>query len=334
MCHARKNKVMYPTEWMPSGSIPHLKKRAQLLEMLRAFFKDRGVMEVETPLMCHTSVTDPMIESVPVLFRELSKKDHESQRYYLQTSPEYAMKRLLSAGSGCIFQLSKAFRQGEVGRYHNPEFSMLEWYRIGFDHHALMDEMDALLMCLLNVPPADRISYQALFEMKIGIDPHTVTLSQCESIASHLQLDIASTMTTVDEWLNIFMSHEIEPNLGHDHPYFIYDFPVSMSALSRIVPGNPSTASRFEVYFKGIELANGFHELSDAKEQRKRFEGNAAARKALGLVHMPIDEYFLASLAHGLPDCAGVALGFDRLVMLALGLDHIQSVLSFDFSRV
>jgi len=323
----------------PSAAIAHLKKRAQLLQKTRAFFMERDVLEVETPLMCHTSVTDPAIESIPVLFRDLSKTIDETKQYYLQTSPEYAMKRLLAAGAGSIYQISKAFRQGEIGRFHNPEFTMLEWYRVGFDHHALMDETCELLQTLLNISHVERISYQNLFERFIGVDPHKVTISELQHCAKELQIDVSGAIALDKaEWLNVLMSHVIEPKLGKDFPCFVYDFPVELSALARIMQGDnsnqPDYAARFEVYYKGIELANGFYELCDADEQRKRFLTNLAVREKMGLSPIPIDEYFLAALQHGVPDCAGVALGFDRLVMLALGLDKIQDVLSFDFKRV
>lgn len=324
--------------WQPSASIEHLKKRAQLVQKLRAFFAEREVLEVETPLMCHTSVTDPAIESVPALFRDLSKKDDESVRYYLQTSPEYAMKRLLAAGSGAIYQLSKAFRQGEVGRYHNPEFTMLEWYRVDFDHYALMDEMDALLQTLLPVEKAERISYQVLFETHCDINPHIASVSELEACAKRFNVNLAVTHLPKEEWLNVLMAHVIEPNLGKTRPCFIYDFPLELSALARIMKKDHTGqshdyAARFEVYYKGVELANGFYELNNADEQRHRFLNNNRVREELGLQVMPLDEYFLSALSFGLPDCAGVALGFDRLVMLALGVEHIKEVISFDFTR-
>jgi len=325
--------------WQPSATMSHLKKRAQLFSAVRAFFAERDVMEVDTPLLCHTSVTDPAIASIPAIFRKFNESAHEGKTYYLQTSPEYAMKRMLASGSGSIYQLSKAFRQGEVGRYHNPEFMMLEWYRIGFDHHALMDDMDALLQTVLGVRRAERITYHALFERYLHINPHAVTLAELHRLAKQFNLEEALYGLPKEECLNLLMTHVIEPHLGAEVPCFIYDFPVTLAALARIVPvgayGNAhATASRFEVYYRGIELANGFHELADADEQRERFLANLRQRELLGLPALPIDDYFLGALQAGLPDCAGVALGFDRLVMLALGLDNIQAVLSFDFSRV
>lgn len=319
------------SRWQPSASIEHLRARARIIQTIRDFFIARNVMEVETPLMCHTSVTDPFIQSIPAHFQ--AHPQEQEQRYYLQTSPEYAMKRLLAAGSGAIFQISKAFRQGEVGRQHNPEFTMIEWYRPGFDHHDLMNEMDELLQLVLNKPASERKIYAELFKTHLDIDAHHATLTELAACAKKHHITVEGDITDRDTWLNLLMTHYIEERVGQDRPIFIYNFPASQAALARIQAGNPPVASRFEVYYKGTELANGFHELQDANEQRKRFENNLIAREQLGLNKLPIDEYFLASLAHGLPDCAGVALGIDRLVMLATGKEHIADVLSFDFSR-
>lgn len=315
--------------WQPSASFATLRERARILAAIRDFFAAKGVLEVETPLMCYTSVTDPFIGSIPVLYQHSS-----SEPYYLQTSPEYAMKRLLAAGSGPIYQICKAFRQAEVGQFHNPEFTMLEWYRPGFDHHALMDEMDELLQKLLNVKPAERMTYEQTFKTYLGIAPHEATAEQLAKIATEQGLNFADANTfDQDTWLQILASECIEPQLGQEKPFFIYHFPAAQSALARLLPTTPPVAARFEVYVKGIELANGFYELQDAKEQRRRFETNVEKRRALNLPLLPIDEKFLAALEHGLPDCAGVALGIDRLIMLATQNAPIQKVISFDIQR-
>ncbi|HEX4045147.1 MAG TPA: EF-P lysine aminoacylase EpmA [Gammaproteobacteria bacterium] len=313
--------------WQPSASLDNLRKRAAIFAKIRQFFAERGVLEVETPLLCHTSVPDPYIQSIPTMLQQ------QPHPYYLQTSPEYAMKRLLAAGSGAIYQISKAFRQEEVGRWHNPEFSMLEWYRPGFDHHALMQEMDLLLQVVLATPPAEKVTYAQLFMTGLDLDPHRADLTTLANCAAQQQLVVAGEVNDKDTWLQLLMSHSIEPQLGKDCPCFVYDFPASQAALARIQPGPPAVAARFEVYFRGIELANGFHELQDAAEQRTRFEKNLLDRQQLGLALLPIDELLLAALTQGLPDCAGVALGLDRLVMLAIGSTHIAEVVSFDFSR-
>lgn len=314
-----------PFPWQPTASLETLRARANLLRAIRAFFHERGVLEVETPTLCHTSVTDPAIESIQAVVN--------GQPAYLQTSPEYAMKRLLAAYATSIYQITKAYRQDESGRFHNPEFTMLEWYRVGFDHHQLMDEMDALLQHLTGCNPAERLTYHDIFNNTLNIDPHhadEATLKACvkaQGINFHGELD------SRDAWLQLLLSHCIEPTLGLTRPVFIYDFPASQASLARLLPTQPPVAARFEVYWKGIELANGFYELQSANEQQRRFEENLATRKAQQQPLLPVDEALLAALSHGLPDCAGVALGIDRLIMLALSCKQLQDVMAFSFDR-
>lgn len=318
------------TAWQPSATFQTLTQRAQILKQIRDFFAARDVLEVETPLLCSRSVTDPFIQSIPVMVEGATI----SQPYYLQTSPEYAMKRLLAAGSGSIYQMGKSFRQGEVGRLHNPEFTMLEWYRMNFDDHQLMNEVDDLLQCVLQMPKAERVSYQDLFQNYLGINPHHTTLQELSDCAHQLDIQLANDVTDVTTWLDILMTHQIEPQLGFERPCFIYDYPVAQAALARVKSSVPPVAARFEVYVHGMELANGFHELQDAREQRARFEKNNTQRQQLGLNEMPIDENFIAALQHGLPNCAGVALGVDRLIMIATKMNKVADVISFDFKRV
>jgi lysyl-tRNA synthetase class 2 len=310
--------------WQPSASIQVLKSRAQIIARIREFFLQRDVLEVETPLLSHGTVTDPYVYGIPVI--------SDKKILFLQTSPEYAMKRLLAAGSGSIFQISKAFRQDDNGKLHNPEFTMLEWYRVGFDHHQLMDEMDALLQLILQCEIAERVTCKELYEKYAGVNPHAATVDELSRCANE-KIQLAAEISDRNTWLELLFMHCIAPNIGHDRPLFLYDFPVSQAALAKIRNEKPPVASRFEVYFKGIELANGFHELSDAKEQRNRFEKDLALRAHQGLSKVPIDENFLAALQQGLPDCAGVALGVDRLVMLALGKKSLAEVISFSFER-
>lgn len=319
------------TNWRPSAPIKNLQARARILQQIRAFFSAREVLEVDTPLMCHTSVTDPFIHSIPAFFQAYGAS--KIQPYFLQTSPEYAMKRLLANGSGAIYQICKAFRQGDVGQIHNPEFTMLEWYRPQFTHHQLMTEVDELLQVVLQCPPALRLSYCELFLRYTGINPHTATFTELANCAAQHEINVMSTISDKDSWLDLLLSHAIEHKLGHEAPCFVYDFPASQAALARIQPGDPPLAARFEVYCCGMELANGFYELQDAAEQRQRFINNLERRHTLNLPALPIDELFLAGLEQGLPDCSGVALGIDRLIMAALGTDRITDVLSFDFSR-
>lgn len=332
MCLEQKNSSVSTVAWQPSATLTILKKRADILRRIRQFFFDRQVLEVETPVLSHTTGTDPYVLGIPVAFQKTVAAEVET--LYLQTSPEYAMKRLLAAGSGPIFQISKAFRQGDIGKYHNPEFTMLEWYRPGFDHHDLMDEMDLLLQAILQTSTAEKISYGALFEKYVGVNPHTATVLALKTCAAEQHIQIAGDLSDRNAWLDLLLTHAIEPYIGRERPVFLYDFPVKQAALAKIRwHDNPPVASRFEVYFKGIELANGFHELQDVDEQRQRFISELRMRQHLNLPSVPLDEYFLAALQQGLPDCAGVALGVDRLVMLALGCHSIADVTSFSFDR-
>ena len=310
--------------WQPSASLTTLRYRARVLRQIRDFFAARDVLEVETPLLSSATVTDAYIQSIPAM----------AGKYYLQTSPEYAMKRLLAANSGPIYQITKAFRHEEVGRFHNPEFSMLEWYRLGFDHHHLMAEVAELLNLVLQTPPPEKQTYAEVFMAFLNVDPHGATLEELATCAKKKNIAVQSDVTDRDTWLQILLNHCIEPHLGNDKPFFLYDFPASQAALAKVRPGDPALASRFEVYFKGMELANGFHELQDAKEQAQRFQQDLAERKKKSLPAVPVDAQFLAALEHGLPDCAGVALGIDRLILLSSDAQHIKEVLSFDFSRV
>ena len=300
----------------------NLQARAALYKKIRDFFFTKGVLEVETPVLCQHTVTDPHIESfkVPVA----SNKD-----YFLQTSPEYAMKRLLAAGSGCIYQITKSFRIGEAGRQHNPEFTMLEWYRIGFTHHDLMHELDELLQFCLETKPAEKISYQQLFLTHLTIDPLNCDLATLKKIITENNIQMNLAELDHDTALQILLSHLIEPQLGIEKPLFLYDFPPSQAALSKI---NKGVAERFELYMNGSEIANGFHELTDAKEQQARFEKNQIARKAHGQFAPDIDHYFIDALKAGLPACAGVAVGIDRLLMQLVKTKNIADVISFPFT--
>ena len=323
---------MCPISWQPSATFKILAERARIIASIREFFSTRGVLEVETPVLSHATVTDPHIESIPAVFKLLGSSHQEI--CFLQTSPEYAMKRLLAEGSGSIFQITKAFRQGEMGLLHNPEFTMLEWYRVGFDHHALMDEMDLLLQTILKTPPAKRYTYHAIFEEQVNVNPHAATVEtlkeKIKQYAIHYENEKCEEKST---WLDILFSHVIEPKLKGATPFFIYDYPITHAALAKVRDENPPVASRFEVYVNGVELANGFHELQDAKEQHDRFEKDLFYRKENNLSKVPFDERFLSALSSGLPDCSGVALGVDRLIMLALGESVLSSVLSFSFDR-
>ena len=291
-----------------------LKTYAAILANIRRFFSERNITEVSTPILSPSSTPDPTILSLQTTI--------SGKPFYLQTSPEFYMKRLLCAGSDCIYQICKAFRDEESGRYHNPEFTMLEWYRVGFNHHDLMDEMDEFLKSILNTLSAERISYQNIFLKHLEFNPHTVTNETLINCAQRNNININANYDK-DTWLNLLLSHLIEPKLGLDKPAFIFDYPTSQAALAKIRQDDPPVSERFEVYINGIELANGFHELTDATEQAARFHAENATRKKMGLAKIPIDEDLIAALKMGLPPCAGVALGVDRLMMLML---HEQKI--------
>ena len=319
-------------DWRPSASLDTLVIRARLLQRIRAFFQARGVLEVETPLLCRAAVTDPHLESFVV------QQPSQGSPRYLHTSPEFAMKRLLAAGSGSIYQVCKVFRQGEAGRQHNPEFSMLEWYRLDLDHHQLMDEVESLVRELLDgyrtLAASHRITYREAFQRHAKLDPLTASITELQTTVKQYGIEVIGLDDShADPWLDLLMTHVVEPALPQDGPVFIYDYPASQAVLSRIRRSDPPVAERFELYLGGMELANGFHELLDAQEQHQRFIADLATRASTGLPVVPVDEHFLAALAAGLPPCAGVALGVDRLVMLAAGVKTIAEVLAFDDTR-
>ena len=314
--------------WRPSASTANLRLRAELLKKLRAFFEARGVLEVETPALSRAGVTDRHLASFCV------QKPHAGN-LYLQTSPEFHMKRLLAAGSGDIYQLCKVFRDGEAGRRHNPEFTLLEWYRLGFDHNALMREVAELVSTLLPdmVAEPEYLSYREAFECYAGFNPFSSSPADCRAALQEHGISLPAAELDYDSWLDLTAGTLVYPALGEGGITFIYDYPTSQAALARIRAGDPPVAERFEVFLNGMELANGFHELTDAKEQRQRFEQDLKLRAAHGLPPMPMGEHLLAALRSGLPACAGVALGFDRLVMLAADADYIEEVIAFPIER-
>jgi len=312
--------------WQPSASLEDLRARQELLQRIRSFFIDRGYLEVDTPIMGQFASSDVYLENIRASFG--------GNEYALQTSPEYHMKRLLAAGSGPIFQISKVFRDDELGRWHNPEFTMLEWYRPGFSHYQLIEEMDGFLQTVLNCPPARRISYQTLFELFCEeINPHTASIETLQSCLERTQLTgiLDPGEQDRDQYLFLLLAEVIEPQLAKlQEPVVVYDFPVSQAALARV---NGNVAERFEVYFRGVELANGFHELCDAEIQARRFKRDNEKRQEKGLSTVAIDMRFLAALDHGLPQCSGVALGIDRLIALALNKTSIREIMAFSIEN-
>lgn len=322
------------SDWRPTARQEILQQRATLLAAIRAFFAERGVMEVETPLLSAHGAVDPNLDSF--VTRYTGPGVPSGRLLYLQTSPEFAMKRLLAAGSGAIYQVCKAFRNGESGRWHNPEFTLLEWYRPGFDLPALMTEVDAFLQTVLNTVPASYVTYAELFKEYLNIDAHTAdatTLAYCASVRGVPAP--AGLGEEVDAWHALLWTHVIEPQLsrGEERPLFVYDYPVSQAMLARVRLGETPVAERFEVFIKGVELANGFHELGDSGEQRGRFEVNNRQRSEHRLETMSLDERFLAALAQGMPQSSGVAVGVDRLLMLQCDMPCIADVLAFPVDK-
>lgn len=324
---------MNPTNhWQPSANIDVLRQRADILKKIRQFFDERDVLEVDTPALCHGSVTDLNLRAFSCQFDDPLSPN--VTQLYLQTSPEFAMKRLLCAGSGAIYQLSKAFRNEEAGRLHNPEFTMLEWYRPDYDHYMLMDEVEILACSILGTDKARRLTYQQAFKQILHFDPLLDDMHNLKALCDSLgYAELAANENDVDVLLNLLFSQHIEPAISQDTLCFVYDFPASQAALAKLNSTNPLVAERFELYYKGVELANGFNELSDVKEQRRRFEVDNHKRQQAGLPTIAVDEFFLSALQHGLPACAGVAMGIDRLVMLALDCQQISEVLAFGYAN-
>jgi lysyl-tRNA synthetase class 2 len=334
-------------DWRPSAARERLRGRAALLQRAREFFAARSVLEVDTPLVVNAPVSDVHIHSATVRLagEPGAVEQAAAMPLFLHTSPEYSMKRLLAAGSGDIYQICHVVRGFERGRLHNAEFTLIEWYRIGFSLGQLMDEVEALVRSLLGaVAPAasERVSYREAFQRELALDPLTASLSELAQAAQPLGLTgggaatargAAITAMSRDDWLELLMGAIVGPRLGRATLTFVNGYPATQAALARLDPADERVAQRFELYLRGVELANGFHELSSAAEQRARFGEDNARRQQLGLPVYPLDERLLAALAAGLPDCAGVALGFDRVAMLALGAAHIEEVLPFPTPR-
>jgi lysyl-tRNA synthetase class 2 len=388
-----------PPDFLPTADLTTLRLRAKLLAAVRRFFDGRGYFEVDTPLLSHDRVVDPHLEPFVVQDRHT--------RLYLQTSPEFAMKRLLVAGARAIYQVGHVFRAGESGRLHNPEFTMAEWYRASDTHHDQMQVIEELVVELFRdasaafepplagswqraagfIPagsalaaatdetqpcapargpgpsqsreskgasaertsaginpkaraaltqlPFLRTTYQQAFTKHAGCDPFALSIEQLAAIARERRLAPPPSLGPDDRdgWLNLLLAELVEPHLGRERPEFVYDYPPTQAALARIRPGNPPVAERFELYIQGIEICNGYHELTDAAELRRRIELESQRRIAEGHSPLPVSNRLLAAMDAGLPPCSGVALGFDRLVMLALGAKSIAEVIAFPFER-
>jgi len=314
--------------WKPGASLDTLKLRARVLQSIRAFFAAREVLEVETPILSKSAITDPQLESFVTQFNQAD--------YYLHTSPEFYMKRLLAAGSGDIFQIARVFRVDEQGRNHNPEFSMLEWYRLGFDHHALMDEVENLVKNIFSESQKninfERISYQQAFQNKLGINPLAADVRQLTECAQENNIEIPQGLDLDDKdmCLDWLMVESIGPSFAKNGFTFLYDYPASQAALARLSKNDSRIAHRFELFAGELELANGFYELTDVNEQAARFVNENKQREQRGQKTMPIDQLLLEALKSGMPECSGVAIGLDRLLMVLSQAKHIRDVISFE----
>ncbi|MGV6988674.1 elongation factor P--(R)-beta-lysine ligase [Testudinibacter sp. P80/BLE/0925] len=313
-------------QWQPSAPIKNIIARARITAELRSFFIDRGLLEVETPILSEYGVTDVHLSVFETRFT--APFQAQEKPLFLGTSPEYHMKRLLAAGSGPIFQICKVFRNEEAGRHHNPEFTMLEWYRPHFDMYRLINEVDDLLQQILDCEPAESFSYQFIFQEYVGLDPLSAEKSELIKKAKEHGL-VGAENENRDTLLQFLFSQVVEPKIGQDRPTAVYYFPTSQAALAQISSEDHRVAERFEFYYKGLELANGFNELTDANEQLHRFERDNKQRAAMGLPQREIDQRFISALQQGMPQCSGVALGVDRLMMIALGQQEIAEVISF-----
>jgi lysyl-tRNA synthetase class 2 len=317
-------------DWRPTCAIEQLRLRAQLLANIRKFFDERSVLEVETPLLSHSSGTDPQLE----FFTTEYCLSPQRQTLFLQTSPEFAMKRLLAAGSGSIYQIGKAFRNGESGRFHNPEFTMLEWYRVGFTLPQLLDEIAELIGILFSsqpLQPTKSVRYQDVFVSYTGLDPLVFSYQDYCAFARDCQLPEAIDICGHDLglWLDFIFSHKVQPHLGENALCMVYEYPACQSSLAKINQYNPQLTERVEIFINGIELGNGYHELTDAEEQRTRFDKELAIRQQKKLPVTIKDNHLIAALESGLPECSGMAIGLDRLLMLLSGSQSIDDVLSF-----
>lgn len=324
------------TDWRPTANLDALRLRARLYAVIRAFFAERAVLEVETPVLSVAGNTDANIASFSLEFS--GRTEGAPRTRWLRTSPEFPLKRLLAAGVGDCYELGRVFRDGEAGGRHNPEFTMLEWYRVGWDHLRLIEETVALVRAALSLVGRDAavatITFRDLYRERLGLDPFTADDAVLQAALGDVRIDPEGL--TRDDWLDLLMSHRLQPAFDPDGILVVHDWPASQCALAKIRAGQrgeSDVAERFELYLGPLELANGYHELTDATEQRARFERDHAVRVARASVRPPLDEHLLAAMSDGLPACAGVALGIERLLMALLRTGRIADVLAFDFAR-
>lgn len=318
--------------WQPTSSIHNIKERAKFINKIRSFFANKNITEVFTPILAPSTTPDAYIESFTTQYTGYS---NNNGKLYLQTSPEFAMKRLLAANIGDIWQLFTSFRNGEAGKKHNPEFTMLEWYRVGIDHFTLMQEVDEFMQYMLGTSPANKTTYKELFKKYININPHSISYNELKSIILDKEILTDFENLAKDDLLDILFTNLIEPNIAIDKPLAVYNFCESQAALSKIVSEHGErVAQRFEFYYKGFELANGYNELTDADEQERRFTAENNLRIENSKQPVDIDYKLIEALKSGMPECAGVAIGIDRLFMLALESENIADAISFTIDRI
>jgi lysyl-tRNA synthetase class 2 len=318
-------------DYLPTASVAMLQRRAELLARVRRFFDERGFLEVETPLLSHDSVVDRHIDPLRVILFRDSQRPNAGETLWLQTSPEFAMKRLLAAGAQAIYQVCKAFRGGqERGALHNPEFTMIEWYRVGDGYEAGMQLLSDLAEAALGRGPAERISFRKAFQKWAGVDPLLATDAQLRQVAQEFTYSDPRDRNAAIDALLVFA---VEPHLGQEAPTILYDYPADQAALAVVRSDDPPVAERFELYVRGRELANGYHELLDSEILRRRNRENNAIRASEGRYPIPEESRLLEAMQAGLPTCSGCALGFDRLLMAATGASSIDEVLAFPIER-
>lgn len=331
------------SDYLPTASLKNLQLRADLLARVRQFFAARDFLEVETPILSADVTVDRHLDPLSTILANDPRQPEAGRRLWMQTSPEFGMKRLLAAGATAIYQITRAFRNGEIGPLHNPEFTMIEWYRVGDDIPAGMKLLSDLCEALLNLPKAEQLSYAEAFQKHLSVNPHTSSAAQLVAVANQRGIAVPAGLNeNRDDWLNLLLAECVEPNLGQQRPTILYDYPASQAALAKIRPASSTSsgdssrvpvAERFELYVRGIELANGYHELLDAAELRRRNAAANAARLADGKPALPEDSRLLSAMDAGLPACTGVALGFDRVVMLAAGVKSLAEVIAFPINR-
>jgi len=323
------------SDFFPTADWDALRRRAALTARLHQFFDQRGFLEVETPLLSHDTVVDLHLEPIQVPVTAAWNVADTDRCLFLQTSPEFSMKRLLAAGATAIYQITRAFRAGEFGPHHNPEFTIVEWYRVGDSMRAGIQLLDDLAQAILDRGSAERLTYAQAFQHWVGLDPHVCPTPRIAEVAhcQGLQAEPPWNPDDRDAWLDWLLVTCVEPNLGRSRPTILFDYPVSQAALARVRDGDVPVAERFELYVEGVELANGYHELTDPDELVRRTRAANAQRRERGRPPLPDQNRLVAAMRHGLPACTGVALGLDRLVMAATGATELKDVMAFPFDR-